>query len=79
MLESAEKDIKRIITTVLHLFKMFDRDLEDTTSLATPESKNLRSKSGESCIRPLLYKTLLKKLKASKMEGYVLFMKNSTY
>lgn len=32
MLESAEKDIKRIITTVLHLFKMFDRDIEDTTS-----------------------------------------------
>lgn len=32
MLESAEKDIKRIITTVLHLFKMFDRDIADTTS-----------------------------------------------
>lgn len=32
MLELAEKDIKRIITTVLHMFKMLDRDMEDTTS-----------------------------------------------
>lgn len=39
MLELAEKDIKRIITTVLHMFKMFDRDMEDTTS---PSPKKAR-------------------------------------
>lgn len=31
-MELAEKDIKRIITTVLHVFKVFDRVMEDTTS-----------------------------------------------
>lgn len=31
MFELAEKDIKRIFITVLHMFKMFDRDGGDKT------------------------------------------------